>query len=154
MINTLLPARIDNTYRGHRLALWLLGVVLAVKIFQSIAVIFNGRFTLVAADGIPLDRYTPAGAQTIVSVWALLALVRLIIFLLGVIALMRYRSAVPVIFVVLMVEYLSREVLLHFIPLIRVGSPPGPIVHLIMFALTVVGLPLSLWNRGTRPAYS
>jgi hypothetical protein len=152
MTSTFLPQPIDNTYRGHKLALWLFGLVLVVKIVQSLAVIFNGRVTLIAADGIPLDSYTPESAQTIVSVWALLALVRLIIFVLGLLALMRYRSAVPFMFVLLIVEYLSREVLLRFNPIARIGAPPGPIVHQIMFALTIVGLGLSLWARDNRPA--
>lgn len=148
MISTLLPQRIDNSYRGHKLALWLFAFVLAVKIFQSLAVIFNGRFTLTAADGIPLDSYSAASAQTIVAVWALLAIVRLIVYLVGVLVLIRYRSAVPLMLVVLIFEHLTRQLLLHFIPIVRIGTPPGPVIHLIMFALTVASLPLSLWTRG------
>ncbi len=147
MFNQLLPQRIDNTYRGYTLALGLFALVVSVKILQSLLVIFNGYSVVMSADGIPLDTYTPASAQTVVAVWALSAVSRLIISLLCVLVLVRYRAAIPVMFALLALEYLARQLVLHFIPLIRTGTPPGPFVNLILFALMIVGLALSLWSR-------
>jgi len=144
MFNQFLPRRIDNTYSGRKLALWLFALVVFVKTLQSLFVIISGYSVLMSADGIPLDTYTPASAQTVVSVWALLGLYRLIICLLCLLVLIRYRAAIPFMFAVLALEYLSRQLILHFIPLVRTGTPPGPIVNLILFALTIVGLALSL----------
>jgi hypothetical protein len=39
MINQLLPQCIDNTYRGHKLALWLFALVVFVKALQSLLAI-------------------------------------------------------------------------------------------------------------------
>jgi len=144
MFNQFLPRRIDNTDSGRKLALWLFALVVFVKTLQSLFVIISGYSVLMSADGIPLDTYTPASAQTVVSVWALLGLYRLIICLLCLLVLIRYRAAIPFMFAVLALEYLSRQLILHFIPLVRTGTPPGPIVNLILFALTIVGLALSL----------
>jgi hypothetical protein len=66
VFNQLLPQRLDNTYRGRRLALWLLALVVSMRILQSVLVIFNGYSTAMNADGIPLDTYPTAAAQTIV----------------------------------------------------------------------------------------
>ena len=44
MINQLLPKRIDNTYRGRKIALWLFAAVVSVKILQSLFVIANGYY--------------------------------------------------------------------------------------------------------------
>ena len=52
MFDRILPRSLDNTYRAHRAALWLLGLVAGVKMVQSLSVIFNGYGTAVAADGI------------------------------------------------------------------------------------------------------
>ncbi len=41
MFNQLLPQRVDNTYRGYKLTLWLFGVVAFVKLAQSLFLIFN-----------------------------------------------------------------------------------------------------------------
>ena len=91
--------------------------------------------------------YPPAAAQTIVSLWAQRGLSRLIISLLAVLALVRYRSAVPFMFVLLMLNYLASQLIFLFVPVVRTGTPPGPIVNMIMFALMVIGLALSLRSR-------
>ena len=127
-------------------------MVVSVKILQSLLVIFNGHSVLTSADGIPLDTYTPAGAQTVVAVWALLGLSRLIISLLCVLVLARYRSAIPFMFAVLVFHYLAGQLIVQFVPIVRTGTPPGPVVNLILFALMLVGLALSLWSPGTRSA--
>jgi hypothetical protein len=70
MISRVLPQPIDNTYRGHRLALWLFGLLLFMKVAMSVNSIFNASSVASSADGIPLDTYTPAAARTIVSLFA------------------------------------------------------------------------------------
>ena len=70
MFNTLLPQRIDNSYSGQKLAIWLFAVVVFVKMLQSVFVIFVGDSIVRSADGIPLETYTPEAAQTVVAVFA------------------------------------------------------------------------------------
>jgi hypothetical protein len=147
LMDRFLPRPIDNNYRGSRIALWLFGLVVAVTLVQGFGVIFNGHATLVGADGIPLDTYPPDAVQTILALWALRGLSRVIICLLCLLALGRYRSAVPFMFVLLMVNYLAGQLIFQFIPVVRTGTPPGPIVNLAMFALMVVGFVLSLRGR-------
>jgi len=148
MFNQLLPPRIDNAYRGHKLALWLFALVVFVRIVQSIAVIFGGYSVVRSADGIPLETFTPAGAQTVVTLFALSALSRLFIFLLCVLTLLRYRSAISFMFALLLLNYLAAQLILQFVPLVRTGTPPGPVVNLILLALMIVGLALSLRKQG------
>jgi hypothetical protein len=152
MPDRLFPQPIDNTYRGHRLALWLLGLVVFVRIAQSMSVIFQGHSVVMSADGVPLDTYSPASAQTIVAVWALSGLFRLITSLLCVLVMVRYRSAIPLMFAVLVLEFSGRLLILHFIPIVRTGTPPGPVVNLVVYFLTIIGLALSLWSPGRHGA--
>ena len=63
MFDKLLPQSIDNSYRGYKAALWLFGLVVGVRIAQSLSVIFNGYGTARDADGIPVDTYTVEAAQ-------------------------------------------------------------------------------------------
>ncbi|HEY3351081.1 MAG TPA: hypothetical protein VGM13_14985 [Thermoanaerobaculia bacterium] len=150
MFDQFLPKSLDNRYRGHRLGIWLFGVVVFVKLAQSLAVIFNGASVITSADGVPLATYPPASAQTVVAVWALSGLYRLVFATLCVLACVRYRAAIPLLFALLALEHVGRQLVLHFLPVVRAGSPPGPIVHLVLFVLTILGLALSLWNRGDR----
>jgi hypothetical protein len=146
-LSQLLPPRIDNTYRGRKLALWLFGIVVTVRILQSLVVIFNGHYVVQSADGVPIETFTPPAAQTVVALFALSALSRLFIFLLGVLTLVRYRSVIPFMFAFLIVYYLAGQLLLQFVPIVRVGTPRGPLVNLVLFFLLVIGLALSLWKR-------
>jgi hypothetical protein len=59
----------------------------------------------------------------------------------------RYRSAIAFMFALLMLHYLASQLILQFVPVVRTGTPPGPVVNLMLFGLMIVGLALSLWNR-------
>jgi hypothetical protein len=157
MFDLLLPRRLDNAYRGSRVAVWLLALVLAVKILQMLVSIFDAHDTAVAADGLPLDAFAPVAAQTALSLFALLGRARLMVFLGGVLVTLRYRSAVPLMFLVLLLDDLTVRLTLRVAPLPRTGTPPGFIVNLVLLALMVVGLALSLRGRApeanrSRPA--
>lgn len=147
IVNRLFPQPIDNRYSGSKIALWLFGLIVLIHIIQSVLIIVNGHSIAQSADGIPLETYAPAAAQTILAILAVSSLRRLIISLMCAVVLCRYRSAVPLMFVVLGLNYLGGQVIFQFIPIVRIGTPPGVVVNLIMFGLTIVGLALSLWRR-------
>ena len=147
MFDRLFPQPIDNKYFGSTIALWLFGLIVFLHILQSVMVIVNGYSIAQSADGIPLETYPAAAAQTILAIFMVSSLRRLIISLICAVVLFRYRSAVPLMFVVLGLSYLGGQVIFQFVPIVRVGTPPGVVVNLIMFGLTIVGLALSLWRR-------
>jgi hypothetical protein len=139
MFSRLIPRSFDNTYQGRGLALWLFGLVVLLRVVMSLNSIINSRTIAISADGIPLDTYPPAAAQTVVSLFSLLGLAGLVICLLCILALVRFRSMIPLMFLVL---------LLHFLAIARNGTPPGTYVNLTLFVLLAVGLVLSLQSGG------
>jgi len=147
MFNQFLPQRVDNTYRGHKLALWLFALLVLMKVGISLNSIFNGYSVATSADGIPLDTFTSAGARAVVSLFALLGLSQLMICLLCILVLARYRSMVPFMFALLLLEHLSRKLILQFLPIVRTGTPPGFFVNLVLLAVMIVGLALSLRSQ-------
>lgn len=104
MLDRLLPRRIDNDYRGHGLALWLLALVVLVQAGQGLMSIFKGYYVI------------------------------------------------PLMFALLSLEYLSRRLILHFLPIVRTGTPPGSVVNLVLLAVMIVGLALSLRSPGNNRA--
>lgn len=148
MLDRLLPRPIDNRYSGSKIALWLFGFVVFIHIVQSVLVIVNGYSIAQSADGIPLQTYSADAAQTVLALFIVGSLRRLIISLMCAVVLFRYRSALPIMFVVLGINYLGSQLVFQFVPLVRVGTPPGVIMNFVMFILTIVGLTLSLWRRG------
>ena len=143
MFTLLFPERVDNTYRGYKLALWFFALVVLLKGGMSVNSIFNGYFVASSADGIPLDTFKAADAQTVVSLFAIWGLAQLVICLLCVLVVVRYRM-IPFMFALLLLEGLSRRLILHVLPIARTWRPPGFSVNLVLLALMIVGLVLSL----------
>jgi hypothetical protein len=150
MLSKLLPRSIDNSYGGHKLALWLLAIVVLVKGAIGVNSIFNGYVVATSADGIPLDTFTPAGAKAVIAFLALWGLSHLIFSLLGVLALFRYRAMVPLIFFLLLLEHLGRKLVLLVMPIAKMGPTPVFSINVVLIGLMVVGLALSLWGQNKR----
>ena len=146
MFSQLLPRQIDNSYRGFKVALWLFAFVVLVKVVMSVNSIFNGASVASSADGIPLDTFTPAGSQAVVSLFGLSAFSRLMICLLGILVLVRYRAMVPLMFAVLLLDHLGRRLVLYFLPIPRTAGSPGSAINLVLLGLMILGLGLSLWS--------
>ena len=148
MLNRLLPRQADNAYRGYRLALWLFGLLVLSRTIMSVNSMVNGRAIASSADGIPLDTYTPDGARTVVSLFAVLGLSNLVICILCIVVLVRYRALVPLMFSLLLLQHLARRVIHQILPVATTGNPPASVINLVLLALMVVGLALSLARPG------
>ncbi|HET7202010.1 MAG TPA: hypothetical protein VFI92_01460 [Steroidobacteraceae bacterium] len=142
-----LPQRIDNSYRGHRLALWLFGLIVFVKTSIGLGTIFNGRNAATTADGIALDTFTTDGARAFLSVFAIWGLAQATIGLLCILVLVRYRAMIPFMFALLLLEHLTRKLILFVMPIPRTGTPPGSVINLALVAVMIVGLILSLRHQ-------
>jgi hypothetical protein len=71
MFERIAPQRLGNRYRGRRLALWLYGLVVIMKIAQSQPSSWGGYPIAKDADRrIPVDTYPPAIAGMLVAVLA------------------------------------------------------------------------------------
>src|SRR6185369_4922199 len=107
MLNRIFPDQFDNNYRGHWLAPWLLGLVMAVKAMQGVQSIINTRDVLTTADGISLAGFTPSSVDVIVALFALLGLYLLVLPLQSIVVLLRYRTMVPLMFLLLLLVNLA-----------------------------------------------
>ena len=145
MLDRLLPKQADNRFKGHRAALWLLGLFIALKIVMGVNSIFNTEAVAVGADGIPLDSYGPAVAGQVLTLFALTSLGQLMLALVGLTVLVRYRSLVPFIFAVFLGEQLARRLIVQGFAVVRTeGGSPGLYINLGLMALLALGLLLSL----------
>ena len=147
MFELLRPKSFDNNYRGQKIALWIFGLFVLMKSVIGVNSIINGRVVMTSADGIPLDTYPSAAAQSLLAIWALLGLSHIILGVLAIIALVRYRSMTPFLFALFLLQHLGGRLILQYIPLVRIGAPPAFTVNLIQLSLLILGLALSLWRR-------
>ena len=146
MLDRLLPPSVDNSYRGHKLALWLFALVVLAKLGIAFGSLFNGHEAASTADGIPLDTFPPAATQAVVSLFALLGWLHLMLCAICIVVLVRYRTMVPLMLTLLIVEYLGRKLILMVMPIER-SAAPGTIVNLVILAVMTIALVLSLYRK-------
>jgi len=145
MLSRIFPAQIDNNYRGYRLAIWLLVPIVLLRGLIGFNSIFFSRTVATSADGLPLESFTAAGAQTVIALFALLGLSSLLLALLGVVVLVRYRTMIPFLYLFLLIQELGNKAILLENPIARsASSGAGSAVALTILALTLIGFGLSV----------
>ena len=146
MLDLLFPQRIDNTFRGQKVALWLLALLALMRTTMGATVMFNTHMTAITADGIPLDSYPAPAADNIVAMFALLGLTYFMTAIVCWLVLWRYRAAVPLVFTLLLLQFVAGLLLRLLHPFVREGSSPAAYVNSALLALLVVGWSLSVWK--------
>jgi len=145
VLDRLFPKQVDNRFDGRRSALWLLGLLIALKLVVSLNSIFNTALVAQGADGIPLDSYGPAAAREVLTLFALVALGQLILALVALAALIRWRSLVPFLYLVSLVEMVARRLIVETQGATQpAASPIAWYVTWGVLILLVLGLALSL----------
>jgi hypothetical protein len=65
--------------------------------------------------------------------------------------LIRYRAMIPLMYVLLLLEFLAKKWILLVNPIVRTGTSPSTYVNLVLIALLIAGLVLSLRSKVNRP---
>ena len=145
MLEKLLPKQVSNDYRGHPLALWLFAPLTLITLGRSLAHMFLADGGAQSIASIPLDSYSPAAANALVTLFGLWGLSQLIIGLLYALVIWRYRSLIPLMYALFSFEYLMRLLTPLYSPgLETLHTAPGGIGNFIFLPLGLVMLYLSL----------
>ncbi len=149
LLNRILPPEVDNTYRGNRIALVMFGLLTAVTLWRS-------QHHMLAADGgaqsiatIPLDTYPEQAAATIIAIFAQWGWSQLLLGLLYLLVLIRYRSLIPLFWVLFVLEYSGRLTVSLFKSIETVGTAPGSVGNAPAIVVGLIMLGLSLRERKT-----
>jgi len=143
----LLPANADDTICGAKPP---------VYIFMLIALISTARslIHLLAPDGgagsIAGMDLSGAGADGIVFAFGLWGSSQLIDALIQLVVVFRYRSLVPLLYVLLILEILLRLLVGHLRPVPFRHTPPGAIGNYIILPLAAILLLWSVWTHSDR----
>ena len=90
---------------------------------------------------------TVAGSNNIVFAFALWGSAQLIYALIQLAVAFRYRSLVPFMYTLLILETLLRMLVGHMKPVIFAHTPPGAIGHYVILPVATLMLVLSLWRQ-------
>lgn len=145
MLNRLLPTTVNNDYRGHALAKWVLIPLTLITLGRSLVHMFAADGGAQSIASITLDSFTPGGANTVISLFALWGLSQLIIGFLYALVLWRYQSLIPLMYLLFSFEYLMRLLLPAYSPGMELAeTAPGAIGNIIFLPSGLVMLFLSL----------
>jgi hypothetical protein len=151
MLLRLFPVSADNRYAGHWLALIILGAVTLLRGIIAFNSVVNTRMVVVGADGIPIDSWPAAAAAEVLSLFALLGHLQGLLVLIAMLILVRYRSFVPLMYAVYLLDMVGRQVLAQYQPGGPANLDDGVVWILrIMASLLIAGFALSLMNRNKR----
>ena len=148
MLNRIFPERIDNHYRGLKLAICLFVPITFMKVAISMVHIFYDDGGAQSISTIPLDTYTTGAAANVIALFAHLGLDQLLLGLLFVVVLFRYRAMIPLMYVLIIAGYIGLEGIALMKPIVTTGTSGANMPHLVLMALSISGLVLSLIGKG------
>jgi len=139
----LLPAKIDNTLRGSKIPFYVFTLVAIVSLVRSC-------IHLLAPDGgassIAGMDLSVAGADGIIFAFALWGSSQLMLAIMQLLVVFRYRSFVPFMYLMLMLEVLLRELVGKMKPVTFAHIPPGAIGNQLILPLAALMLAWSVWS--------
>lgn len=148
MLSRIFPKQIDNNYQGHIFAAWLLALFLLVKTFASVNQIglnplWASREVLQGVEGVPLDTYSASAADAAIVLFGWWGVAGLTPTLLGLIAMVRYRAMIPMIYLLMAITKIGEQGLAETSPVVGMLGA-GASLPLIAIALLLVGFGLSV----------
>lgn len=145
IIERIFPKVINNEFKGYKIALYVFYALTAVTIWRSQHHMFAPDGGAQSIATIPLDTFTDAGATTVISVFSLWGLSQLIIGIMYLVSAIRYRSMIPMWYLLMFVEYLFRATYVMMVkPIPTVGTAPGAAGNLPLMIISLTMLTLSL----------
>lgn len=147
MIERLFPTTFGNDFPGQKIALWVFYALTALTLWRSQHHIFAADGGAQSIATIPLDSYVQGGAATVISVFALWGLAQLGMGLIMLLAAIRYKSMIPLLWLFIFFEYLGRLLIGLYKPIETIGTAPGANANLILPWIALAMLILSLIPR-------
>lgn len=143
ILEAIFPVQADNILRGSKLPLYFLILVATVGTLRSLIHIFAPDGGAGSIAGMDLNT---SGAAEVIFAFALWGSEQLIFALLQWVVILCYRSLVPLMWVVQLLEILGRMLVGRLKPVIFAHTPPGEIGNYVFLVLSLLMLSLSLWS--------
>lgn len=128
-------------YRGSRASLWFLAGMAVLTTARSLVHILAADGGASSIAGLSVDG---PDAQNLVALFAQWGLEQLLLAVVAWVAVLRYRFLVPFALLLQLTDWLLREVVGQFKPLVVDNPPPGAFGNLVFVPLVAVALWFSL----------
>jgi hypothetical protein len=141
-LSTILPAKADNSIRGQRMTVYVFALIAIVSVVRSCIHILSPDGGAGSIAGMDLK---VSGASGIIFAFALWGSSQFLYGLIQLAVAFRYRSLVPAMYFLLLLEALLRMLVGYLKPVTFAHTPPGAIGNYVLLPLSLLMLALSLW---------
>lgn len=154
------PKHFDNAYRGQWLAVPLLAVIAVARLAGGASMLGGNpwaspRFMLQRGDGIALDSFDPAVADILVFFFSMTGTSFVLLGILALIALVRYRSMIPLVFLLFIADEITLKALSSLHPIVHSTAQIqvsnalslAKVINYSIIAVLITGFLLSVWRR-------
>ena len=133
------PKQLDNSFRGNRIAVIVFALITVFTLARSCIHIFapDGGASSIAGINTSVE-----GGSNVISMFAFWGLAQLLMGLVYLAVLLRYKSLIPFMYMLIIIEYSGRVLIGMVKPLIVSHTPPGAIGDYILIPLTIMMLML------------
>ena len=147
IFNKIFPKQLNNNYNGSLFSKYIFILLTVITVIRSLVHMFflDGGAQSIAS--IPLDTYSVPAMNVVVLIFSFWGSSQLLISFIYILAIFRYQNMIPILYILMFLEYLIRFVFGHLKPIILTDIAPGSIANEVMIPLTIFLLYLSLRER-------
>jgi hypothetical protein len=149
IIDVVLPQKVTNEFKGNKIALYVFIVIVIMTLVRSCIHIFAPDGGAQSIAGFPLNTYTESARSMVILVFSLWGASQLLMGIVYLVVLIRYKSLITFMYFLILIEYLSRMLLGFFKPAISVHTIPGGVLDYIMIPLALFMLILIIRSNNT-----
>jgi hypothetical protein len=133
------PKQLDNSFRGNRIAVIVFALITVFTLARSCVHIFapDGGASSIAGINTSVE-----GGSNVISMFAFWGLAQLLMGLVYLAVFFRYKSLIPFMYMLIIIEYSGRVLIGMVKPLIVSHTPPGAIGDYILIPLAIMMLML------------
>ena len=145
IIERIFPKELNNDYKGYKFVLYVFFALTVLTLWRSQHHLFSADGGAQTIATIPLDTFTTSGAAAVIGVFGLWGLSQLIIGMIYLIVSLRYRAMIPLMYLLMFVEYFVRTVYFPLAkPIPTAGTAPGATGNLPLMIIAFVMLGFSV----------
>ncbi|MBE0684410.1 MAG: hypothetical protein IH585_00255 [Anaerolineaceae bacterium] len=143
IIEIILPKTIDNSIQGSKIPFFVFAIYAILSTVRSCIHIFSADGGTGSIAGMDL---TVSGADGIIFAFALWGSSQLLFAIIQLIVVFRYRALIPLMYLMLVLEILLRQLVGFMKPVTFAHTPPGAIGNRLILPLAIIMLILSVWS--------
>lgn len=146
ILNKILPTSITNTFSGKKIALYIFIIITLITIVRSIIHIVAADGGAQSIAGFPIDTYSADASKLVVLIFSMWGLSQLLMALVYVAVLIKYKSLIPLMYVLIITEYVARLLIGLAKPAVSTHTVPGGVADYVIIPVAIIMLILSVWN--------